>query len=170
MTLHRTRPLALGLSLSLLLAGCACANNSDPRHGGPASPTAPSTDGGGSHAPPGEASAQMKITVGTAVFTATLHDNETARTFKKMLPLTLNMKDLNSNEKYHRFPDSLPAKDANPGKIQAGDVMLYGSNTLVLFYESFSTSYRYTRIAEVDDPIGLAAALGSGDVSVTFGL
>ena len=46
--------------------------------------------------------------------------------------------------------------------------MLYGSTCIVLFYESFSTSYRYTRIGRVDNPAGLAAAVGSGSVTVSF--
>ena len=46
--------------------------------------------------------------------------------------------------------------------------MLYGSNTLVLFYKSFSTRYSYTKIGKVDDSAGLEAALGSGDAVVTF--
>jgi len=48
--------------------------------------------------------------------------------------------------------------------------MIYGRNTLVLFYKSFSTSYRYTRLGRVNDPAGLAAALGTGNVKVAYEL
>lgn len=46
--------------------------------------------------------------------------------------------------------------------------MLYGSDCLVLFYETFTSGYSYTRLGSVEDPAGLAAALGRGSVSVTF--
>lgn len=110
----------------------------------------------------------MRIRVSSAVFTATLQDNETATAFKAMLPLTLNMADLNANEKHADLPRSLPVDASNPRTIQAGDVMLWGANTIVVFYETFTTSYSYTRIGKVDDVSGLAAALGSGSVTVTF--
>jgi hypothetical protein len=115
-------------------------------------------------------SMKLKITIGTNTFTATLYNNPTVNAFKERLPLTLNMTDLNGNEKYFDLPNNLPGNASNPGTIQAGDLMLYGSNTLVLFYKSFSTSYRYTPMGRIDDTSGLTAALDSGNVTVRFEL
>jgi hypothetical protein len=115
-------------------------------------------------------SMKLKITIGTNTFTATLYNNATVTAFKKSLLLTLNMHELNSNEKYFDLPNNLPANASNPGTIRAGDLMLYGSNTLVLFYKTFTTSYSYTPMAHIDDAAGLTAALGASDVTVTFAL
>lgn len=110
----------------------------------------------------------LKMKTGSAEFTVTLADNATAEAFAALLPLRLNMSELNGNEKYVYLDQSLPAQASSPGTIQTGDLMLYGSSCIVLFYESFSTSYRYTRIGRVDNPAGLAAAVGSGSVTVSF--
>ena len=113
---------------------------------------------------------KMRLKIGNSTFTTTLYDNETATVFKTMLPLTVNMVELNGNEKYVDLPRSLPTSAANPGTIQNGDLMLYGSSTLVLFYKTFSTSYSYTKLGRIDDVTGFVAALGTGNVSVTFEL
>ena len=113
---------------------------------------------------------RIKVSTGKHVFTATLYDNETASAFLKLLPLTTAMKELNGNEKYIDLPNSLPADAAHPGMIHTGDLMLYGSNTLVLFYKSFFTSYAYTKLGLIIDPSGLEAALGNHHVVVTFDL
>ena len=110
----------------------------------------------------------LKIKVGSKEFTATLLDNPSATAFKSMLPLTINMTELNGNEKYFDLPKSLPTNTSNPGTINTGDLLLWGSNTLVLFYKTFSTSYSYTKLGKIDDPTGLAAALGTGNVNVTI--
>lgn len=111
---------------------------------------------------------KIKIKVGEKTFTATLLDNPTATTFKTLLPLTIKMKELNKNEKYADLSSSLPINASVPAGIQSGDLMVYGSRTLVLFYRGFSTSYSYTKIGKIDDVTGLVAALGTGDVSITF--
>ena len=113
-------------------------------------------------------SMKLKITIGPNTFTATLYNNPTTAALKARLPLTVNMAELNGNEKYFDLPNSLPANASNPGTIQTGDLMLYGTNTLVLFYTTFSTSYTYTRLARINNPSGLATALGSGNATVKF--
>jgi hypothetical protein len=112
----------------------------------------------------------LVIRVGQRTFTATLLDNPTAKAFKARLPLTLSMKELNDNEKYGELTPGLPTNASNPVTIQPGDLMLYGSSTLVVFYESFRTSYSYTRLGRIDNPAGLATALGAGNVTVSFEL
>lgn len=111
---------------------------------------------------------RMKITIGNAIFTATLATNSSVAAFKSMLPLTLTMSDFNSNEKVAGLPHSLITAATNPGTILTGDFMLYGSSSLVLFYETFSTSYSYTKIGRIDDTAGLKAALGKSNVTIKF--
>ncbi|MBR1716250.1 MAG: hypothetical protein IJ718_01365 [Paludibacteraceae bacterium] len=110
----------------------------------------------------------INVIIGNKTFSATLADSETGKAFADLLPMTLSMTELNGNEKYHYLASSLPTDSYQPGTIQTGDLMLYGNNCVVLFYETFNSSYSYTRIGSVDDPSGLAAALGSGNVSVRF--
>lgn len=111
---------------------------------------------------------KLKITIGTATFSAILQSNPTANTFKERLPLKIRMNELNNNEKYIDLPEDLPSNASNPGIIHDGDLMLYGSNTLVLFYKTFPTTYSYTKIAKITDTKGLEEALGSSKVDVTF--
>ena len=110
----------------------------------------------------------INIIVGSKTFTATLADSETGEAFASLLPLTVTMNELNGNEKYHYLSSSLPTAAYQPGTIHAGDLMLYGNNCVVLFYKTFNSGYSYTRIGAIDNPSGLAAALGSGNVSVRF--
>lgn len=110
----------------------------------------------------------ITIKIGSATFTVTLTDNATASAFKALLPHTFSMSELNNNEKYCSLPQSLPTAVSNSSTIRSGDIMLYGSRPLVLFYKTFSTSYSYTRIGSVDNPDGLESALGTGEVAVSF--
>ncbi|WP_435354674.1 cyclophilin-like fold protein [Emticicia sp. SJ17W-69] len=110
----------------------------------------------------------INIKIGEKSFKATLSNNSTTFEFTKLLPLTLKMNELNANEKYAQLPKSLLTNASVPASIQSGDLMLYGSNTLVLFYKSFSTSYSYTKIGKIDDATGLASALGTGNVTISF--
>lgn len=111
---------------------------------------------------------RLWMTVGERRFAITLADTKAARAFSAILPLTLDMEELNGNEKKKDLPDALPTEATRPGTIRNGDLMLWGSRTVVIFYLTFDSSYSYTRLGRVDDPAGLAQALGRRDVRVVF--
>lgn len=111
---------------------------------------------------------KISILIGSQTYHATLYNISSANALIEKLPLTLDMQELNGNEKYFYFAENLPSDSVRVGEIQTGELMLYGSDCLVLFYGSFSTSYSYTRLGRIEDPAGLAEALGSGSVSVSF--
>lgn len=111
----------------------------------------------------------IKLTIGGADFTAELANNATAQAFNALLPMTLNMTELNGNEKYKYLDTTLPTNAACPGTIHAGDILLYGNNCVVVFYKTFSTSYSYTRIGRITDPSLLESAVGGGSVEIQFG-
>lgn len=111
---------------------------------------------------------RINITVGGRTYVATLVDNDAARAFAALMPLTVDMSELNGNEKYYYLDTSLPVESSRPGTIHAGDLMLYGSSCVVLFYETFASRYSYTRLGRIENPEGLSEALGSGSVKVTF--
>ena len=110
----------------------------------------------------------VTIQVNGKNFSATLEDNPTARAFVERLPLEVDMQELNGNEKYFYLDNDLPSDSVSVKQIHAGDLMLFGSNCVVLFYKDFATSYSYTRLGKLDNPNDLAKILGGGNVRVKF--
>ncbi len=111
----------------------------------------------------------ITIQVNGKNFSATLEDNPSAKKFAEMFPLEVNMTELNGNEKYFYLDKNLPSNSVSVGQIHAGDLMLFGSNCLVLFYKDFSTGYSYTRLGKLDNPVDLEKILGAGNVRISFG-
>jgi hypothetical protein len=111
-----------------------------------------------------------KITVGNKVLNGKFYDNETTQALVSKLPMTVNMTELNGKEKYYHLSEHLPAKSTvTPAIINAGEIMCWSSNTLVLFYNTYSNSYGgYVKIGYIEDISGLKEALGNGNVQVTF--
>lgn len=115
--------------------------------------------------------AEMKkidIIIDNQEFQVDLYENETVYRLLEKLPLTIQMNELHGNEKYNYLDFNLPTNAESIGYIKAGDLMLFGNNCLVLFYESFSSSYEYTKLGHVNDTNGLMKALGNGNVEVTI--
>lgn len=173
--MKRTLCILAAAAVLLALSACAATPASNVDNIPPAAQTqenhsAPAELDGPENTAPMESKFEtaLALTAGGREFTVTLADNESARRLMDLLPLTLDMSELNGNEKFFYLDTELPADPYQPGQINAGDLMLYGDNCLVLFYESFTSGYRYTRLGSVDDPAGLAQALGGSGVEVTF--
>lgn len=115
-----------------------------------------------------KAGTSVTVTVNGQSFQAVFYNNKTANALLEQMPMTLNMKELNGNEKYHFFDTEFPTNERSPGKISAGDIMLYGSDCLVTFYKSHSTSYQYTPVGKIEDASGFAKAVGNGNVTIQF--
>jgi hypothetical protein len=108
----------------------------------------------------------MKILIDNKEYNITFEDNETTKSLINLLPLEFDMNELNGNEKYIYLDNTLPTNSYNPKYINAGDIMLYGNNCLVIFYKSFDTSYSYTKIGHIDN----LDELGNGNIKIKISL
>lgn len=111
---------------------------------------------------------KMTLQIGSSRFTATLENNPAVDAFMEMMsdsPVIIQMNDYSGFEKVGSLGTSLPADDRQI-TTQAGDIVLYNRNQIVIFYGS--NSWSYTRLGKVDNLSGWEDALGSSDVMVTF--
>ena len=124
--------------------------------------------GGNSNAQEVKTLNTIKISIGDKIFNAKLENNPSARAFTENLPLEVEMTELNGNEKYFYLDKNLPSNSERVEKIHKGDLMLFGSNCVVIFYKDFPTSYSYTRLGRIEDTTNLEEVLGAGNVHVKF--
>ncbi len=114
--------------------------------------------------------ANMNVQVGDVIFSATLEENEAVSALVEMMredPVVIQMSDYSGFEKVGSLGTSLPVSNSQTA-TQAGDIVLYNGNQIVIFYGS--NSWSYTRLGRIDDLTGWEDALGSGDVTVIFSL
>lgn len=112
----------------------------------------------------------MNIQVGDKSFTAIIEDNLSSEVFIEKLPLAINMSEMNGNEMYYFMDEDIPVDANRPGKVNNGDIMLYGSNCLVVFYKTFNTGYNYTSLGYITDPEGFKDAIDESGGEVIFSL
>lgn len=117
-----------------------------------------------------ETGMKMNVEVNGTVFTAVLENNGAADALAEMMkdqPVTIQMRDYAGFEKVGSLGQNLPASDSRT-TTQAGDIVLYQGNQIVIFYGS--NTWSYTRLGKIEDLSGWEEALGRGDAAVTFSL
>lgn len=117
-----------------------------------------------------ETDMNINVDVGGESFTATLENNAATAALVDMLEsgsLVIEMSDYAGFEKVGSLGTRLPSSNRQL-TTNSGDIVLYNSSQIVIFYGS--NSWSYTLLGRIDDLTGWAEALGSGDVTVTFSL
>lgn len=113
----------------------------------------------------------MEIKINDRTLQFDLYENETSDAFylkvKEMGSLTLTLSENGGFEKYGDLGFSLPTNDITT-TLTCGEVAIYQSNKVCLFYGS--NTYSYTKIGKIkfiteDD---LKELLGEGDITITF--
>ena len=111
---------------------------------------------------------KMNVQVGDYNFTATLENNAAVEELVEMMkegPVTISMGDYSGFEKVGSLGRSLTTSNSQT-TTDAGDIVLYNGNNIVMFYGS--NSWSYTRIGKIDDLTDWKKALGSGSITAVF--
>ena len=113
-------------------------------------------------------SQKMNIQIDNKTFTVIVENNKTVKELYQKLPITLEMSDLNNNEKYCYLDFTLPTDSKSVKNIKKGDIMLFGNSCLVIFYKSFTTSYSYTKIGYIENPADIEIMSDKKSIEVSF--
>ena len=142
------------------------------------------TGGGGSEAESGEtetesevseagseeAESMLQMTIDETLVDVEWEDNGSVEALKELCqegPLTIRMSMYGGFEQVGSIGQSLP-RDDNQTTTQAGDIVLYSGDQIVVFYGS--NSWAYTRLGHITDKTAqeMAELLGNGDVTITI--
>lgn len=117
---------------------------------------------------PREPLMRIRIIAVDRTLTGVLDDNETARDFASLLPLTLTLDDFNRTEKIADLPRKLSTDGAPPGADpKVGDIAYYAPwGNLALYYRDFSYSRDLVRLGRLEGDARGLADLGAAPVRV----
>ena len=121
----------------------------------------------------GEAKEKMlRMMIGDTAVAVDWENNESVEALKNLCaetPLVIQMSMYGGFEQVGPVGTRLPSSDVQT-RTSAGDIVLYSSSQIVVFYGS--NSWAYTRLGHITDrdTAGMAALLGNGDVKITISM
>ena len=114
----------------------------------------------------------MQMKIGETPVTVQWEDNDSVRALRDLCseqPLSIQMSMYGGFEQVGPIGKRLPASDVQT-KTEAGDIVLYSGDKLVVFYGS--NSWAYTKLGHITDrdAAGMSALLSGGDVVITISM
>lgn len=110
------------------------------------------------------------LIIGSKEFELQLEDNATVDELARHSPITLTVDDYGGKEKVGSLPVAIRAGQSYaPRRVKAGDVFVYGSDSLVIFYTPGTNSWGgYRAVGTLFDAGALEEFIGSGAETVTL--
>ena len=113
---------------------------------------------------------EMKLIIGDLPVSVSWEENPTVEELRRMAtasPITVEMTRYGGFEQVGSLGANLPRDDVQT-VTEAGDIVLYAGNQIVIFYGS--NSWAYTRLGKLEGLSGddITALLASGDISLTI--
>lgn len=114
----------------------------------------------------------MRLWIGETAVAVTWEDNDAVQALRELVaeqPLTIEMSMYGGFEQVGSIGTDLPRNDAQT-TTQAGDIVLYAGDQMVIFYGS--NSWAYTRLGRVTDKTDaeMAELLSGRDVTITIAM
>ena len=114
----------------------------------------------------------MRMWIGETAVQVAWEDNAAVRSLRALVAeqaLTIEMSMYGGFEQVGSIGTDLPRSDAQT-TTQAGDIVLYAGDQMVVFYGS--NAWAYTRLGHITDqtPEQMKDLLGNGDVTITVGM
>ena len=114
----------------------------------------------------------LSLRIGDTPVSVEWEKNESVSALRELTresPLTVSLSMYGGFEQVGSIGQSLPRDDVQTS-TNAGDIVLYSGNQIVIFYGS--NSWAYTRLGHItdQDAAGMKSLLGQGDVSITLTL
>ena len=108
----------------------------------------------------------MRLLIGETEVPVTWENNDSVEALQDLCPRTIELSMYGGFEQVGSIGETLPSADQQT-TTQAGDIVLYSSNQIVVFYGS--NSWAYTRLGHIDlTQEEMESLLAGGDVSITL--
>ena len=110
---------------------------------------------------------EMTLLIGDIILPVSWEENASVEALRELCPLDIQMSMYGGFEQVGPIGASLPREDVQT-TTQAGDIVLYSGNQIVVFYGS--NSWSYTRLGRIDGmtEAELSDLLGNGDITLTI--
>ena len=114
----------------------------------------------------------LRMMIGNTAVAVDWENNESVEALKAQCenePLVIQMSMYGGFEQVGPIGSRLPSNDAQT-TTSAGDIVLYSSNQIVVFYGS--NSWAYTKLGHItdQDASGMAGLLSNGNVTITISM